>query len=160
MIWSPVDEFFDYRYGSYLHSHGFSARDNQRRASISGSREPQRASTRVTEFKYLTGQEHTKTSIVTGTVRRESILPCTTPRKRRTLQYKALAEATGRTFRGAVGDIQVLQHGPSRGSGSHDIQSTGGTQQVKFETQSISVHLQNSVVKPRLNPSARVGIPP
>jgi len=66
MIYTGPVNFFDYRYGKLPYRSGFSARDNQHAcASISGSRElSQRASIRVTEFKYLTGREHTKTSIV------------------------------------------------------------------------------------------------
>jgi len=73
--------------------------------------------TRVTEFKYLTGQEHTKTSIVYEYPREEGDPYYPVPRPENAelyKKYKALAEASRRTFRGAVGDIQVLQHGPSR----------------------------------------------
>src|SRR5579884_293629 len=64
----PVDEFFDYRFGklpyrSLLFKHETHNRETYQPAPVVNYPN-EHPYTRVTEFKYLTGQEHPKTSIV------------------------------------------------------------------------------------------------
>lgn len=64
----PVDEFFDYRYGklpyrSLEFKHETHDKDQFQIAPVVNYPNEQ-AYTRITEFKYLTGQEHRKTSVV------------------------------------------------------------------------------------------------
>ena len=80
------------------------------------------AYTRITEFKYLTGQEHPKTSIVYEYPRAEGdpVLSDPAARERSALQEVQSSGRTdaGRAFRRTPGHLQVLQHGPGHGSGS------------------------------------------
>ncbi len=64
----PIDEFFDYRYGklpyrSLEFKHETHDKEQFQTAPVVNYPNEQ-AFTRITEFKYLTGQEHRKTSIV------------------------------------------------------------------------------------------------
>ncbi len=80
------------------------------------------AYTRVTEFKYLTGQEHAKTSIVFEYPRSEGdpYYPIPQPQNAALYaKYKAMAEALPDVhFAGRLAHIQVLQHGPGGGAGA------------------------------------------
>ncbi len=64
----PVDAFFDYRYGKLPYrslEFKHETHDNERFQTAPVVNFPnEQAFTRITEFKYLTGQEHKKTSIV------------------------------------------------------------------------------------------------
>jgi UDP-galactopyranose mutase len=98
----PVDEFFDYRFGRLPY------RSLEFKHETHGEREwfqsapvvnypNEQAYTRVTEFKYLTGQEHRKTSIVYEFPRAEGDPYYPIPRPENAelyAQYRALAEAT------------------------------------------------------------------
>ena len=86
----PVDEFFDYRFGKLP----YRSLEFQHETHNVAVHQPapvvnypnEHAYTRVTEFKYLTGQEHPKTSIVLRVSReRKAIrtIPCRGPRTRR-----------------------------------------------------------------------------
>ena len=97
----PVDEFFDYRYGSlpyrsleFKHeTHNMPV--HQPVAVVNYPNE--HLYTRVTEFKYLTGQSHTKTSIVYEYPRAEGDPYYPVPRPENAelyKKYKALADAT------------------------------------------------------------------
>lgn len=97
----PVDEFFDYRYGKlpyrsleFKHeTHNMPV--HQPVAVVNYPNE--HLYTRVTEFKYLTGQEHTKTSIVYEYPRAEGDPYYPVPRPENAelyKKYKALADAT------------------------------------------------------------------
>ncbi|MCA1670436.1 MAG: NAD(P)-binding protein [Thermomicrobia bacterium] len=97
----PIDEFFGYRYGKlpYRSLHfRFDTLDTpvyQPEAVINYPND--HAYTRVTEFKYLTGQQHAKTSIVTEFPRAEGDPYYPVPRPENTeryLLYKDLADAT------------------------------------------------------------------
>jgi UDP-galactopyranose mutase len=97
----PIDEFFDYRFGTlpYRSLHfRFETRDtpvHQPAAVINYPNE--HAYTRVTEFKYLTGQQHPKTSLVYEYPRAEGDPYYPVPRPEnaeRYQRYKALADAT------------------------------------------------------------------
>ena len=64
----PIDEFFDYRYGklpyrSLQFKHETHDKEQFQTAPVVNFPNEQ-AFTRITEFKYLTGQEHRKTSVV------------------------------------------------------------------------------------------------
>lgn len=97
----PIDEFFDYRFGKLPYrSLQFAHETHERRVFQPApvvNYPNEHPYTRVTEFKYLTGQEHAKTSIVYE-------LPCAEgdpyypiPRPENAelyRRYKALAEAT------------------------------------------------------------------
>ena len=136
----PVDEFFDYRYGklpyrSLEFKHETHDRELYQDAPVVNYPNDQ-AYTRITEFKYLTGQAHPKTSIVFEFPRAEGDPYYPVPRKQNAelyAQYKELADADpGRSLRRTAGNLQVLQHGPSHGTGADDLRknhrdaATGG----------------------------------
>lgn len=97
----PVDEFFDYRYGKlpyrsleFKHE-TLNEAVHQPAAVINYPNE--HLYTRVTEFKYLTGQEHSKTSIVYEFPQAEGDPYYPVPRTENAelyKQYKALADTT------------------------------------------------------------------
>jgi UDP-galactopyranose mutase len=97
----PVDGFFDYRYGKlpyrsleFKHE-TLNSPVHQTAPVVNYPNE--HLYTRVTEFKYLTGQEHQKTSIVYEYPRAEGDPYYPVPRPENTelyKQYKALADAT------------------------------------------------------------------
>ncbi len=97
----PVDQFFDYRYGKlpyrsldFKHE-TINTPVNQPVAVVNYPNE--HLYTRVTEFKYLTGQEHSKTSIVYEYPRAEGDPYYPVPRPENSelyKQYKHLADAT------------------------------------------------------------------
>jgi len=97
----PVDQFFDYRYGKLPYrslefehqTHNMPV--HQPVAVVNYPNE--HLYTRVTEFKYLTGQEHTKTSIVYEYPRAEGdpYYPVPRPENAELYKlYKELADAT------------------------------------------------------------------
>ncbi len=97
----PIDEFFGYRYGKLPYrslEFRFETHDTpvyQPEAVINYPND--HAYTRVTEFKYLTGQEHPKTSIVTEYPQAEGDPYYPVPRPEnaeRYRRYKDLADAT------------------------------------------------------------------
>jgi UDP-galactopyranose mutase len=97
----PVDEFFDCRYGklpyrSLEFRHETIERPIYQPAPVVNYPNEQ-AYTRITEFKYLTGQEHPKTGIVYEYPRAEgdAYYPVPRPENQELYkQYQALAEAT------------------------------------------------------------------
>jgi UDP-galactopyranose mutase len=97
----PIDEFFDYRFGklpyrSLEFRHETLEKQVHQRAPVINYPN-EHAYTRVTEFKYLTGQEHSKTSIVYEYPRGEGDPYYPVPRPENAVLYKkyqALAEAT------------------------------------------------------------------
>ena len=102
MVYSgPVDEFFDYRYGQLPYrSLDFKHETHnttvfQKAPVINYPNE--QLYTRVTEFKYLTGQEHSKTSIVYEFPKAEGDPYYPVPRSENNemyKQYKALSDTT------------------------------------------------------------------
>jgi UDP-galactopyranose mutase len=97
----PVDEFFDYRYGKLP----YRSLDFQHETHNIPVFQPapvinypnEHLYTRVTEFKYLTGQEHAKTSIVYEFPKAEGdpYYPVPRPENQEIYQqYKTLADAT------------------------------------------------------------------
>ena len=106
----PIDAFFDYRYGklpyrSLRFQHETHATPVYQSAPVINYPNDY-AYTRVTEFKYLTGQEHTKTSIVYEYPQAEGdpYYPVPCPENAALYKrYKALADATaGVTFVGRL----------------------------------------------------------
>jgi UDP-galactopyranose mutase len=96
----PVDEYFDYCYGKlpYRSLHfEHQTHDKQQYQTAAVVNYPnEHAYTRVTEFKYLTGQEHSKTSIVFEYPRAEGdpYYPIPQPQNAALYaKYKAMAEA-------------------------------------------------------------------
>jgi UDP-galactopyranose mutase len=97
----PVDTFFDYCYGK-LPYRSLEFKHETHDVSVYQSAPVvnypnEHLYTRVTEFKYLTGQEHAKTSIVYEFPKSEGDPYYPVPRKENGdlyLKYKALAEAT------------------------------------------------------------------
>jgi len=96
----PIDEYFDYCYGKLAYRslkfehRTYDCTKYQPAAVVNFPNE--HAYTRVTEFKYLTGQEHLKTSIVFEYPRSEGdpYYPIPQPQNAELYQkYKALAEA-------------------------------------------------------------------
>ncbi len=102
MIYSgPIDAFFDYRYGKlpYRSLHfQFETHDVEVFQPAPVVNYPnEHAYTRITEFKYLTGQEHPKTSVVYEfpTDEGDPYYPVPRPQNAQLYaQYKALADAT------------------------------------------------------------------
>ena len=125
----PVDSYFDYCYGKLPYrslEFKHETHDTPVFQSAPVVNYPnEQLYTRVTEFKYLTGQEHAKTSIVYEFPKSQGDAYYPVPRKENAelyARYKALADATPeRSFCRPSGDVQVLQHGPDRGSGADDL---------------------------------------
>jgi UDP-galactopyranose mutase len=97
----PVDEFFDYRYGKLPYrslEFKHETHDQQTYQPAPVVNYPNdNLYTRITEFKYLTGQEHAKTSIVYEFPRSEGDPYYPVPRKENAdlyAKYKALADGT------------------------------------------------------------------
>ncbi len=98
----PIDEYFDYRYGklpyrSLEFRHETVDREVFQAAPVVNYPDEKIPYTRITEFKYLTGQEHPKTSIVYEFPRAEGDPYYPVPRAENNALYKkyqALAEAT------------------------------------------------------------------
>jgi UDP-galactopyranose mutase len=96
----PIDEYFDYCYGKLAYrslrfEHCTFDREKYQPASVVNFPN-EHAYTRITEFKYLTGQEHSKTSVVFEYPRSEGdpYYPIPQPQNAELYQkYKALAEA-------------------------------------------------------------------
>ncbi|BAY99256.1 UDP-galactopyranose mutase [Tolypothrix tenuis PCC 7101] len=97
----PVDEFFDYRYGKLP----YRSLDFKHETHNTAVFQPapvinypnEQLYTRVTEFKYLTGQEHNKTSIVYEFPKAEGDPYYPVPRPENNemyKQYKALSDST------------------------------------------------------------------
>jgi len=102
MIYSgPVDEFFDMRFGklpyrSLEFAHETHNREVYQEAPVVNYPN-ENAYTRITEFKYLTGQQHPKTAVVKEYPRAEGDPYYPVPRPENALlykQYQALADAT------------------------------------------------------------------
>lgn len=97
----PVDEFFEYRYGK-LPYRSLEFKHETHNTPVFQSAPVinypnEHLYTRVTEFKYLTGQEHLKTSVVYEFPKAEGdpYYPVPRPENQEIYkQYKALAEAT------------------------------------------------------------------
>ncbi|MBA2646524.1 MAG: UDP-galactopyranose mutase, partial [Pyrinomonadaceae bacterium] len=97
----PVDAYFDYRYGklpyrSLEFKHETHDREVFQLAPVVNYPN-EHLYTRITEFKYLTGQEHAKTSIVYEFPQAEGDPYYPVPRKENAevyVKYKALADAT------------------------------------------------------------------
>ena len=129
----PVDEFFDYRFGK-LPYRSLEFRHETHNMSVYQpapvvNYPNEHAYTRVTEFKYLTGQEHPKTSIVFEFPRAEGDPYYPVPRPENAAlyrRYQELAEGTsGVHFVGRLATYKVLQHGPGRGAGPHPVCEDG-----------------------------------
>ncbi len=95
----PVDAFFDYRYGKLPYrslEFKHETHDSEQFQDAPVVNYPnEQAFTRITEFKYLTGQEHKKTSIVYEFPRAEGDPYYPIPRKENAdiyAKYKALTE--------------------------------------------------------------------
>ena len=101
----PVDEFFDLRYGklpyrSLEFKHETHNKPVYQQAPVVNYPNEQ-LYTRITEFKYLTGQEHSKTSIVYEFPRAEGDPYYPVPRPENAelyKKYKALADATSGVY--------------------------------------------------------------
>jgi UDP-galactopyranose mutase len=97
----PVDAFFDYRYGklpyrSLEFKHETHDREQFQSAPVVNYPN-EHLYTRITEFKYLTGQEHSKTSVVYEFPQAEGDPYYPVPRKENAelyAKYKALSDAT------------------------------------------------------------------
>jgi UDP-galactopyranose mutase len=101
----PVDEYFDYCYGKLPYrslDFKFETHDKAVYQPAPVINYPNdNAYTRVTEFKYLTGQEHRKTSIVYEFPKAEGDPYYPVPRPENGLlykKYKALADATEKVY--------------------------------------------------------------
>lgn len=97
----PIDEFFDYRYGNLpyrsLEFKHETLNESIHQPAAVVNYPNEHLYTRVTEFKYLTGQEHPKTSLVYEYPQAEGDPYYPVPRSENAelyKQYKALADAT------------------------------------------------------------------
>jgi UDP-galactopyranose mutase len=107
----PVDEFFDYRFGKLPYrSLDFKFETLNTQVAQNGpviNYPNENAFTRVTEFKYLTGQEHTKTTLVYEFAKAEGDPYYPVPQPQNAVlyrKYQELAEATsGVHFLGRLG---------------------------------------------------------
>jgi UDP-galactopyranose mutase len=107
----PVDEFFDYRYGRLPYrSLDFTFESRDAAVAQAGpviNHPNDNAYTRVTEFKYLTGQEHPKTTLVYEFSKAEGDPYYPVPRPENAIlyrKYQELADATsGVRFLGRLG---------------------------------------------------------
>ena len=107
----PVDEYFDYRFGRLPYrslEFRFETRDVEVAQPVAVINYPnENAYTRVTEFKYLSGQVHPKTTLVYEYAQAEGDPYYPVPRPENAAlykQYQALAEATpGVHFLGRLG---------------------------------------------------------
>jgi UDP-galactopyranose mutase len=97
----PVDEFFDYRFGKLPYRSlrfEFETSETERHQPEAVINYPnEHAYTRVTEFKYLTGQQHSKTTIVYEYPEDDGEPYYPVPRPENAelyARYKALADAT------------------------------------------------------------------
>jgi len=96
----PIDAFFNYRYGKLPYrsiEFKHETHDTEKFQSAPVVNYPnEQAFTRITEFKYLTGQEHKKTSVVYEFPQAEGDPYYPVPRKENAdlyAQYRTLAEA-------------------------------------------------------------------
>ena len=96
----PIDEYFDYCYGKLpyrsLHFEHQTHDKSQYQSAAVVNYPNEHAYTRITEFKYLTGQEHSKTSIVFEYPRAEGdpYYPIPQPQNAALYaKYKAMADA-------------------------------------------------------------------
>jgi len=111
----PIDAFFDYRYGKLPYrslEFRFETLDRPVAQPVGTVNYPnEHPYTRITEFKYLTGQEHAKTSIVSEIPRAEGDPYYPVPRpENATLyrRYKALADQTAAVH--FVGRLATYQY--------------------------------------------------
>ncbi len=101
----PIDEFFDHRFGklpyrSLEFKHETVGKEVFQEAPVINFPN-EHAYTRITEFKYLTGQQHSKTSVVYEFPQAEGDPYYPVPRKQNAAlysQYKELAEATTEVY--------------------------------------------------------------
>src|SRR5687767_12161427 len=107
----PVDEYFDYRFGK-LPYRSLEFRFETRNVPVAQeapviNHPNENAFTRVTEFKYLTGQEHPKTTLVYEYARAEGDPYYPVPQPQNTALYKQYQElaahTTGVHFLGRLG---------------------------------------------------------
>ncbi len=118
----PVDEYFDFRFGKLPYrslEFKFETIDRPVFQDAPVINYPnENPYTRCTEFKYLTGQQHARTSVVYEYPRAEGDPYYPIPKPENTAlyrEYHALAERTPRVhFTGRLGTYKVLQHGPGR----------------------------------------------
>ncbi len=100
----PVDEFFDHRYGklpyrSLEFRHETHARERFQEVGVVNYPDPSIPHTRITEFKYLTGQAHRQTSICYEYPSAEGDPYYPVPRPENAIlyqKYRLLADATPR----------------------------------------------------------------
>lgn len=98
----PVDEFFDFRFGklpyrSLEFKHETFDRETFQIAPVVNYPSESVPYTRITEFKYLTGQQHPKTSVVYEFPRREGDPYYPVPRAENTALYKRYQELADET---------------------------------------------------------------
>ena len=140
----PIDEYFDYRFGKLPYrclefKHETHDRPLFQPASVVNYPNDY-AYTRITEFKYLTGQEHPKTSIVYEFPQAEGDPYYPIPRA----ENSALVQAVTRTLADQTTEgtftswdglprIKLLQHGPGRRRGTDDVQENHGRETRRYE---------------------------
>ena len=130
----PVDTYFDYCYGKLPYrslEFKHETHDTPVYQSRAGRQLSERTALhRVTEFKYLTGQEHTKTSVVYEFPKAQGDPYYPVPRKENARALCEIQGACGCDSGGALcrttGNLQVLQHGPDCGAGANSVCQDSG----------------------------------
>ena len=130
----PVDEYFDYRYGKLPYrslEFRHETLDEERHLPVAVVNYPNdHAYTRVTEFKHLTGQDASQDEhrLRIPARRGRPVLPHPQARMHGAVQQVQGAGRRGarRPLRRAAGDLQILQHGSSGGSGAGDLRQDCG----------------------------------
>ncbi len=130
MYTGPIDEFFDYRFGRLPYrslDFQFETIDRPVFQDAPVINYPnENPYTRVTEFKYLTGQEHPKTTVVYEYPKDDGDPYYPVPRPENAAlyrQYQALASARRTCISAAGSPRTVLQHGSGRRAGVDALQT-------------------------------------
>ena len=127
----PVDEYFDFRFGKLPYRSlrfDFETHNQKQYQSAPVINYPNDyAYTRVTEFKYLTGQETDKTTIVYEYPQDEGDPYYPVPRRKRGVVSQVCGAGrrnAERAFRRTARHLQVLQHGPGGRAGVDAVRQT------------------------------------
>lgn len=149
----PVDEYFDYCYGklpyrSLMFEHQTHDSTRYQEAAVVNYPNEQ-AYTRITEFKYLTGQEHRKTSIVFEHPQAEGDPYYPIPQPQNALlyaKYKALAEAAPNVhFAGRLGTYKYYNMDQVAAQALTLAENLGGTRKDVQAARNVAMRESNLI---------------
>ena len=143
----PVDEYFDYCYGKLpyrsLHFEHQTVDRAQYQSAAVVNYPNEHAYTRITEFKYLTGQEHAKTSVVFEYPRGEGdpYYPIPRPQNAELYQkYKAMADALPNVhFAGRLGTYKYYNMDQVVAQALTLFEKLAGTRQVVQSSKAVTL---------------------